>query len=84
MLKINQLLNRFKNLTNNEKIKKQLIIEILVKNKIPSNIKQISIIKNILFIKTQPIIKTEFLFKKNEILNQIKQISGLENISEIK
>ncbi len=83
MLPINQLLERFKNLTNNEKIKKQLIVEILANNKIPIKINQISLSKKTLFIKTHPIIKTEILIKKEEIIKQIKNISGLSNISEI-
>lgn len=83
MLQLNQLLERFKNLTNTEKVKKQLIVEILLNKKIPINISQISILKNTIFIKTQPIIKTETLLKKEEILNEIKKISGLENISNI-
>lgn len=83
MLQINQLLERFKNITNNKKTKKQLIIEILKKNKISIQINQISIIKNIILIKTQPIIKTEILLKKEEIIKQIKEISNLVNISNI-
>lgn len=80
MLQINQLLERFKNLTNSEKIKKQLIVEIISNQKIPITINQISISKNTIFIKTQPIIKTEILLKKEEILKEVKKISGLKTI----
>lgn len=83
MLQINQLLERFKSLANTEKAKKQLIIEILEKNKIPVNINQLSISKNTLFIKTQPIIKTEILLKKEEIIKEIKKIPGLTTISTV-
>lgn len=83
MLPIHQLLNRFKNLTNTEKAKKQLIVEILANNKLPVNINQISIVKNTLFIKTPPIIKTEILFKQEEILKQIQKIQGLTTVSRI-
>lgn len=83
MLPLNQLLERFKNLTNTEKVKKQLIVEIIEKNKIPLNVDQISFQKNTIFIKTQPIIKTEILLKKEEILKQIKKIPGLLNITNI-
>lgn len=83
MLQLNQLLERFKNLTNTEKIKKQLIIEILEENKIPIKIDQISILKNTLFIKSKPIIKTEILLKKEEVIKQIQKITGLSNISNI-
>lgn len=84
MLQISQLLGRFKNLNNTEKIKKELIIDIFKQNKIPINIQQIKISKNSIFIKTQPIIKTEIILKKETILKQIKEISALININDIK
>ena len=83
MLQINQLLSRFKSLTNTEKIKKQLVAEILTKNNFPIVAEQVSLNKNTLFIKTPPIIKTEILLKKEETLKQIQQISGLEKITNI-
>jgi len=83
MIPINQLLNRFKNLTNTDKVKKQLILEIINTYKIPLQIHQIQIIKTTIFLKTQPIIKTEILLKKTEILNEIKKISSFSNISDI-
>lgn len=84
MLQISQLLDRFKNITNSEKIKKQLIIDIFNKNKIPININQISISRNTIFLKVNPIIKTEAFLKKEEIIRQIKEISIISYISEIK
>ncbi|OHA80226.1 MAG: hypothetical protein A2747_02190 [Candidatus Yonathbacteria bacterium RIFCSPHIGHO2_01_FULL_44_41] len=84
MIPLHQLLARFSNLTNTDKVKKQLIMDIFLKNKLPVNINQISLLKNTLFIKTQPIIKTEILFKKEEILNQVQKIAGLSNISNIR
>ncbi|MFZ2303735.1 MAG: hypothetical protein WAV98_03025 [Minisyncoccia bacterium] len=83
MLKLNQLLNRFKNLTNTDKEKKQLIMEIILNKKIPININQIFIKKNTILFKTQPIIKTEILFKKEEILKDIRKIQGLQITSTI-
>lgn len=83
MLPINQLLARFKNLTNTEKVKKQLIVEILTENKIPIQTGQINISKTSVFLKVQPIIKTEILLKKEKILKQIQNISGLGNITDI-
>lgn len=83
MLQINQLLERFKNLTNSEKIKKQLIAEIISNKKIHIKIDQISISKNTIFIKTQPIIKTEIMLKKEEILKEIQKIPGLTIISTV-
>ncbi|PIQ35619.1 MAG: hypothetical protein COV32_03005 [Candidatus Yonathbacteria bacterium CG10_big_fil_rev_8_21_14_0_10_43_136] len=81
MLQLKQLLDRFKNLSNNEKTKKQIIINILNKNKLPIKIEQISISKNTIFIKTQPIIKTEIVLRKEKILKEIKETHGLESIT---
>lgn len=83
MLPIGNLLSRFKNLTNSEKVKKQLIVEIFETYKIPVKVSQISIQKNTIFIKTQPIIKTELFLKKEEIINEIKKIPSLGIISSI-
>lgn len=83
MLRINQLLVRFKNLTNTEKLKKELIVEIFQKNNIPTIIQQISIQKNTIFFKAPPIIKTELFLKKETIINQIQKINTLMNISNI-
>lgn len=83
MRQLSQLLERFKNLTNTDKIKKQLIVEIIESNKIPINIDQITIKNNILFIKTQSIIKTEILINKEIILKEINKTKGIENITNI-
>lgn len=83
MLPIHQLLARFKNLTNTEKVKKELVVEVFIKNKIPITLKQISFSKDTVFVKVPPIIKTELLFKKEEILTEIQKIPGLGNISNI-
>lgn len=83
MLPIGNLLSRFKNLTNSDKVKKQLVVEILERNKIPVKISQISIQKNTIFIKTQPIIKTEIILKKSEIIQEINRIPGLGVITGI-
>lgn len=83
MLPLNQLLARFKNLTNTEKVKKELAVEVFIKNKIPVTLKQISFSKETLFVKVPPIIKTELLFKKEELLTEIQKIPGLGNILNI-
>lgn len=83
MLPLHQLLARFKNLTNTEKIKKEMAVEVFIKNKIPITIKQISFLKNSIFVKVPPIIKTELLFKKEHLLSEIQKIPGLNNISNI-
>lgn len=83
MLPLHQLLARFKNLTNTEKVKKELAVEVFIKNKIPATLKQISFSKDTIFVKVPPIIKTELLFKKEELLVEIQKIPGLGNISNI-
>ncbi|HAS84455.1 MAG TPA: hypothetical protein DCS23_00035 [Candidatus Yonathbacteria bacterium] len=83
MLQLKQLLERFKNLSNSEKVKKQIIINILNENKLPIKIEQISISKNTIFIKTQPIIKTEIILRKEKILKEIKETHGLEAITTL-
>ena len=80
MLQLGQLLERFKGLTNTEKEKKQIIVEIFKKNNIPININQINISKNTIFIKTQPIIRTEIMLKKEEIFKEIQKTPSLLNI----
>lgn len=84
MLQINQLLARFKNLKNTDKVKKEAIAEVFIKNNIPIKIEQLKVSNNTIFIKVQPIIKTEVLLKKEILLNQIKKIIGFANILEIK
>lgn len=83
MLQLNQLLGRFKNLTNTEKIKKELIVGILKTYNFPVKINQIYIVKKTIYIKTQPIIKTEILLKQKQIIEQIKEIPGMQAISNI-
>lgn len=83
MLPLSQLLERFKGLKNTEKIKKELVADIFLKNNIPINTKQILFVNKTIQIKTQPIIKTEIFLKKNSLLTQInKELkeSGFLNI----
>lgn len=85
MIPLEQLLARFKNLTNTEKVKKELVcngINKIIGVTIP--ISSISFSKNTIFLKISPIIKTEIFFKKSEILKYINSISGLSYISDIK
>lgn len=84
MLQLSDLLSRFKNLTNTEKAKKGLIAaEISKIIGAPITHQQISFSKNTIFIKVQPIIKTEILLKKPQILETIKTLPGLVYISDI-
>ena len=83
MIPIQQLLLRFKNITNTDKIKKEVIVNIFKKNKIPITVQQISFSKNSVIINVSPIIKTEFLLKKESINHQIKNTPGFEYTSTI-
>lgn len=83
MLTIHTFLDKFKNLTNTEKVKKELIAEICKKNNIPVLINQITLSKRIIYITTSPIIKTEILLKKREVLEEIKKIPTLQIIDDL-
>ncbi|HAT68262.1 MAG: hypothetical protein A2481_03745 [Candidatus Yonathbacteria bacterium RIFOXYC2_FULL_47_9] len=85
MIPLEQLLTRFKSLTNTEKVKKELAcdgIKKIIGITIP--VSTISVSKNTIFLKVPPIIKTEVLLKKQEILADINTINGLAHISDIK
>lgn len=85
MIPLSQLLVRFKNLTNTEKAKKQLVSEelsLVLGFPIPHT--SISFSKNTVIINVQPIIKTEVFLKKGEILKKITSLPGLEYIQEIR
>jgi hypothetical protein len=85
MIPLEQLLARFKNLTNTEKVKKELVCNNLSKITgltVPSSC--IFFSKNTIFFKIPPIIKTEVLLKKREIITHIRTIPGLNHISDIK
>ncbi|MHB1117976.1 MAG: hypothetical protein ACYCZ7_00385 [Minisyncoccota bacterium] len=85
MIPIEQLLARFKNLTNTEKAKKELVcssVDKIVGLSIP--VSSVSFSKNTIFFKVSPIIKTEILLKKEEFLKHIRTLPGLVHISDIK
>ena len=85
MIPLSQLLLRFKSLTNTEKAKKQMICEELsniLGFTIPCEV--ISFSKNTLFLKVQPIIKSEILLRKMEIIKKIQTLPGLGYIQDIK
>lgn len=85
MIPLEQLLARFKNLTNTEKVKKELVCEGIKKIiGITIPVSTVSVSKNIIFLKISPIIKTEILLRKQEILADIRSINGLTHISDIK
>lgn len=83
MIPLQSLLERFKGLSNTEKVKKQLVMEIIQKKNIPITIDQISFNKNTIFLKTNPIVKTEINLKKQEILKEINTLPGIKNISQL-
>lgn len=84
MLQLHQFLARFKNITNTEKAKKELLTtEISKVIGVPITHQQISFSKNTIFIKVPPIIKAEILLKRSQILEIIKTLPGLSYISDI-
>lgn len=84
MLQLHQFLARFKNITNTEKAKKELLAtEISKVIGVPITHQQISFPKNTIFIKVSPIIKAEILLKRPQILEIIKTLPGLSYISDI-
>lgn len=84
MIPITDLLLRFKNLSNTEKVKKILIGEIILGvASVPINDKEISFIKKTIFLKTHPLKKTEILLKKTEILEELKKVDSLACFSNI-
>lgn len=84
MIKLTDLLTRFKGLTNTEKAKKELITDIcasVVGVQVTHN--QISLSKNTIFIKAEPIIKTEIALKKGDILTRITALPGMQSVTDI-
>lgn len=84
MIPITNLLSRFKNLSNTEKAKKDLVGEIITEIiGAPVNNKQISFSKKTIFLKVHPLIKTEVVLKKTEILEKFKKTETLAYFSDI-
>lgn len=84
MLHLSDLLSRFKGISNTEKAKKEVVAQELSSIiGVPITQQQITISKNTLLLKVQPIIKSEVMLKKDEILQKIKNISGLSHITTI-
>ena len=85
MIPLSKLLLRFKSLTNTEKVKEQIISEELsniLGFQIPLEV--VSFSKNTLFLKVQPIIKSEIFLRKIEIIKKIQSLPGLGYIQDIK
>ncbi len=84
MLQLSDLLTRFKGISNTDKAKKEIVGQELTRIiGIPITYQQVIISKNTLILKVQPIIKSEIMLKKDEILQKIKNISGLSHITTI-
>ena len=84
MIPLANLLSRFKNLTNTEKVKKILIIDTIKEVVgVLVNDKQISFSKKTIFLKTHLLIKTEILLKKTEILEKLKKTKSPVYFSNI-
>lgn len=85
MIPLIDLLTRFKNLTNTDKAKKEIICkEIKNITGVIIDFKNIILSKNIIILKLNPIIRTEILLKKQEILKNIKSSKNMSYILDIK
>lgn len=84
MLHLANLLLRFKGITNTDKAKKEIISQELTQTlNFTITHQQVIFSKNTLILKVQPIIKSEIMLRKDEILQKIKNISGLSHITTI-
>lgn len=85
MLPIAHLLERFKGITNTEKARKELIIQEVHKF-VPGNLlhTQVTISRNFVQINSNPIIKTEILLNKEEILKGIQSHKNLSFLLDIR
>ena len=84
MIPLHALLDRFKGVTNTEKGKKQTIINELKTRNIDISLKNITFSKNTIVIHAAPIIKTEIMFIKQDILEKLKQKPETRLFSDIK
>lgn len=85
MIKLSGLLARFKGLSNTEKAKKECVAEVLSEIiGVPITHNQISFSKNTIFIKVQPIIKTEIVLKRGDIIARINALPGMQSITDIR
>ena len=83
MIPIHLLLSRFKKVANTEKEKKLSIINEFKKRNIHINLQNIYFSKNTIIIRVSPIIKTEIILIKKEVIEELKKIDGIENFTDI-
>ncbi len=84
MIPLSQLLARFKGISNTEKAKKEMVCEEISKIVgVQITHKQVCFSKNTIFIKAQPIIKSEIAFKKEKIIKKIQTLPGLNYFLDI-
>ena len=85
MLPIAHLLERFKGITNTEKARKELVIQEIQKF-VPVELlhTQITFSKTSVQIHGNPILKTEILLKKEEILRGIQSHQNLSFLLDIR
>jgi len=85
MLRLTELLGRFKGLANTEKAKKELLCAEIAKV-IGVQIKPeaVSFSKNTIFLSVEPIIKTEIFLRKSEILEKIKTFPQMSGVADIR
>lgn len=84
MIPLHQLLERFVGVTNTEKTKKQIIINELKNKNIHIELHNIKFSKNSIIIQASPIIKTEIMLVKQEILDELKRIKETSLFFDLK
>ena len=85
MLPISDLLERFKGVTSTEKARKEIILQDInkiVPIKLPHT--AITITKNSIILNCSPIIKTEILLKKKEVLEGVQKYKNLSHLLDIR
>ena len=85
MLPISDLLERFKGITNTEKARKDLIVQeigTVIPVKLPHT--AVTITKNSVILNCSPVIKTEILLKKKDVLEKIQRHKNLSHLLDIR
>ncbi len=73
MQEISELLARFENIIGGKRFQKQKIVQVIKdKTNISIDTESVTLSGGVLNIKTKPIIKNEILFKKEEIIEGLK------------
>ena len=85
MEKISSYLEKFKKLAlPNETVRRSIAQIIQEELKEPLEIKDISVNKNIAYIRGGSVLKSEIFLKKRKILNKIEEVTGKKDILDIR